>query len=97
MCLAIPGRVMEWTERQPPFATASVEFAGVRRQVGMAFVPEARIGDYVLVHAGIAINCIDAEEAAKVLETLHELALAEPQETEALTLANEIAEPGKMR
>jgi hydrogenase expression/formation protein HypC len=45
----------------------------------MAFVPEAGEGDYVLVHAGVAISCIDAEEAAKVFETLHELALVEEE------------------
>ena len=80
MCLAIPGRIVEWIDRDPAFASAAVEFAGVRRHVSMAFVPEANQGDYVLVHAGIAISRIDADEAAKVFETLQELALAEQED-----------------
>jgi len=75
MCLAIPGRVLDWLQREPPFKAANVEFAGVRRQVSMECVPEAQIGDYVLVHAGIAITRIDAEEAARVLEALEALDL----------------------
>lgn len=76
MCLAVPGRVVAWIDRQPHFASAAVEFGGVRRQVNMAFVPEAELGDYVLVHAGIAISRLDADEAAKVFEVLHEVARA---------------------
>jgi hydrogenase expression/formation protein HypC len=70
---------VDWIEKEPPFASATVEFAGVRRQVNMALVPEARVGDYVLVHAGVAISCIDAAEAQSVLETLREYALAEEE------------------
>ena len=56
----------------------------MRRQVSLACVPEAREGDYVLVHAGVAITCIDAAEAAKVLEALEQLDLNEefPEQTE---------------
>jgi hydrogenase expression/formation protein HypC len=80
MCLAIPGQVVDWIEREPPFATATVEFGGVRRQVSMACVPEARCGDYVLVHAGIAISRIDAANAAKILQTFAEMELTESDE-----------------
>ena len=73
MCLAVPGKVVEWTRHEPPFAAAMVEFGGVRRSISMECVPEALEGDYVLVHAGIAISRIDAKEAEKVLETLREL------------------------
>jgi len=79
MCLAVPGRVADWLERESPFARAVVEFGGVRREVNMAFVPEATEGDYVLVHAGVAISCIDEYEAARVFETLNELAAAEDE------------------
>jgi hydrogenase expression/formation protein HypC len=48
------------------------EIDGVRRQVSMIYVPEAEVGDYVLVHAGFAIGQVDAEEAAKTLELLRE-------------------------
>ncbi len=76
MCLAIPGQIVEFQQGEPPFTTATVEFAGVRRQVAMDCVPEARPGDYVLVHAGIAISRIDHDEALRVLETLDELSKA---------------------
>lgn len=75
MCLAVPGKLVQWIERRPPFATAAVEFGGVRRQVNMVCVPDAAAGDYVLVHAGIAISQIDAAEAERVLATLAELGL----------------------
>jgi hydrogenase expression/formation protein HypC len=64
-------------DAEPPFTAALVEFAGVRRQVSLACVPEAIKGDYVLVHAGVAISRINAAEAAKVLAALEELDLDE--------------------
>jgi hydrogenase expression/formation protein HypC len=75
MCLAVPGRVVEWLELTPPFRAAAVEFGGVRREVSMDCVPDAQLGDYVLVHAGIAISRIDPDEAAQVWETLRQLDL----------------------
>lgn len=75
MCLAVPGKLVKWTRRDPPFDTAVIEFDGVRRQVSMACLPEAEIGDYCLVHAGIAISRIDTEEAADLLKSLNELGL----------------------
>lgn len=77
MCLAVPGRIVKWSQRRAPFSTAQVEFGGVRREVSLACVPEAREGDYVLVHAGIAISLIDAAEAQRVLATLAELQLTD--------------------
>ncbi len=77
MCLAVPGQVAEWRERDPLFATAIVDFGGIRRPVSMACVPEAEAGDYVLVHAGIAISRVDAEEAAEIFQMLDEMDLAE--------------------
>lgn len=75
MCLAVPGKVVELCDAESPFTSGLVEFAGVRRPVSLACVPEAREGDYVLVHAGVAITCIDSAEAAKVLEALEQLGL----------------------
>jgi hydrogenase expression/formation protein HypC len=77
MCLAIPGKVVELLEADPPFTAAIVEFGGVRRQVSLACVPEALAGDYILVHAGVAISRINADEAEKVLAALEELELEE--------------------
>jgi len=67
MCLAIPMKVIECSE----FGGVA-EIDGVRRQVSMIYVPEAEVGDWVLVHAGFAIGQVDAEEAAKTLELLRE-------------------------
>ncbi len=64
---------MELNNSDPTFAAAIVEFGGVRREVSVACVPDAALGDYVMVHAGIAISRVDAIEAARVLRTLREL------------------------
>jgi hydrogenase expression/formation protein HypC len=77
MCLAVPGLVVEMLDTETPFTCAVVEFGGVRRRVSLACVPEAGQGDYVLVHAGVAISRINAAEAAKVLEALEQLDLNE--------------------
>ena len=78
MCLAVPGKVVEWLDRDPLFAAAWVAFGGVRRRVSMACVPDVTLGDYVLVHAGVAISRVDAAEAARMqallAECLEELA-----------------------
>ena len=76
MCLAIPGRVMEWLDQSPLFASAKVDFGGVQRTVNMACVPEASVQDYVLVHAGIAISRIDPQQAERIWEDLAALGLA---------------------
>ena len=80
MCLAVPGQVIEWVVREQPFAAATIQFGGVRRLVNMACVPEAVRGDFVLVHAGIAITRIDPTEAARILQTIAELELTEAVE-----------------
>lgn len=72
MCLGIPGKVVRWLEREGAFAQAEVEFDGVRRVVHMACVTEAELGDYVVVHAGIAISRIDPLEAKRIFETIAE-------------------------
>jgi hydrogenase expression/formation protein HypC len=73
MCLAIPGKLIEILDDSPPFGAGVVEFAGVRRKVNLACVPEAREGDFVLVHAGVAITRIDEIEAEQTLNVLREL------------------------
>lgn len=75
MCLAIPGKVVSLQPSSTPFASAQVEFEGIRREVNMACLPEAKVGDYVMVHAGIAISQVDADEAARVLATLQAMGL----------------------
>jgi hydrogenase expression/formation protein HypC len=74
MCLAVPGKVVRWIERDSVFARAEIEFDGARRVCGMACVPEASEGDYVIVHAGLAISRVDAEAAARTLAELAAIA-----------------------
>ena len=69
MCLAVPGRVIA-IDSQAELRMARVDFAGVTRDACLAFVPEAEVGDYVLVHVGFAITRIDEEAARRTLEAL---------------------------
>jgi hydrogenase expression/formation protein HypC len=73
MCLAVPGKILEIEGDVPEFRTGKVDFAGVRKTVNLAFTPEAQVGDYVLVHVGVALNKVDEEEAHKIFETLKQL------------------------
>jgi hydrogenase expression/formation protein HypC len=73
MCLGVPGEVIELDGRDAELPTAVVEFAGVRRRVCMACVPDAVPGDYVIVHAGIAISRVDPQEAQRVFAYLSEI------------------------
>lgn len=70
MCLGVPGKVVAWTVRDPTFGRALVEFAGVRRECQMACAPDAEVGDYVVVHAGIAICRVNEQEAQRTLRDL---------------------------
>lgn len=69
MCLAVPGLV-----REIQGAMAEVEMGGLRRKVSLQLVPEAKVGDYVQVHAGYAIAIIDQDEAEETLRLLKDLA-----------------------
>ncbi len=82
MCLAVPGCVITITGEDFPTRTGKVDFGGVIREVSLAFVPEARIGDHVLVHVGFAIAVIDEEEARRVRGLLEEIEEAETGGTE---------------
>jgi len=69
MCLAIPMKLLRRDEFE-----GTVELDGIRRSISMMLLPEAEVGQHVLVHAGYAIGTINEEEAAKTLELLHEYA-----------------------
>lgn len=79
MCLGVPGKIARWIDRAPLTAQAELDFEGIRRVCQMACVTEAEVGDYVLVHAGLAITRIDSEAAEELLRTLRSLG----QDTEA--------------
>lgn len=73
MCLAIPGEIVEITGSDPLTRMARVSFGGVIREASLAYLPEAKPGDYVLVHAGIALQTIDEEEARRTLELFEQI------------------------
>jgi hydrogenase expression/formation protein HypC len=76
MCLAIPGRVLD-TEEGDGSRLARVDFGGVTRKVSLDLVPEANVGDYVIVHVGFAISKVDEEEAHRTLELLEQMGVLE--------------------
>ena len=78
MCLAIPGKILSVAGGDDPLMrTAKVSFGGVIKEVSLAYVPEAGVGDYVIVHVGFALNKLDEAEALKVIETIQALEIEE--------------------
>jgi hydrogenase expression/formation protein HypC len=74
MCLSIPGKLVEITsELDEVFRVGKVSFDGILKEVSLTLVPEANVGDYVLVHVGAAISTIDEVEAKKTFELLKQL------------------------
>lgn len=85
MCLAVPGRILSVSGDDPVIRSGRVDFGGVAKEINLAYVPEARIGDYVLVHVGFALAVIDEAEAERVFASLQEIAAldAAPAKAEA--------------
>jgi len=74
MCLAVPGKIVEIEDSGGDLMRlGTVDFGGVRKDINLAFTPEAKIGDYVLVHVGFALNTVDEAEAARIFEDLRRL------------------------
>jgi len=92
MCLAVPGKVIE-IEGDGELRMARVDFSGVQRQACLSYVPEAQLGDYVLVHVGFAISRIDEEAAHETLAALQEMGelaeLGAPPDTSAAPAAED--------
>ena len=81
MCLAIPGKITSISGEEPLTRMGKIDFGGVLKDASLAYVPEAKVGDYVIVHVGFAISRVDEEEAQKVFEYLREMEdLAELEE-----------------
>ena len=74
MCLAIPGKILS-SERHNGIRVGRVQFGGIRRETCLDFVPEAAVGDYVMVHVGFAISRVDREEAERSYELLESMGL----------------------
>lgn len=74
MCLAIPGKIVSITGDEPLMRSGKVSFGGVLKNVSLAYVPEAKVGDYAIIHVGFAISLIDEKEAQQTLEDLKKIA-----------------------
>lgn len=72
MCLGIPGKIIEITEVDG-LPMGKIDFGGIVKQACLAYVPEARVGDYTLIHVGFALNIIDEQEALETLSLLREI------------------------
>ena len=79
MCLAVPGKLLE-TQVISDNRLGIVQFGGIKRSVFLDFVPEAQVGDYVLVHVGFAISRLDEAEAMRTYELLERIGMLELDE-----------------
>lgn len=70
MCLAIPGKVESITGDDPLSRMGRINFGGIIKEASLAYVPEVKIGDYVIVHVGFALSKVDEDEAHQVFEYL---------------------------
>jgi hydrogenase expression/formation protein HypC len=75
MCLAVPGKILSMSGDYPLNIIGKVSFGGVVKEVNLAYVPEAKIGDYVVVHVGFALNILDEEAALQTLNDLENMEL----------------------
>ena len=88
MCLAIPGKIESISGDDPLTRLGKINFGGIFKEACLAYVPEVKVGDYVIVHVGFALSRVDEEEAHKVFEYLkqmEELAELEDNETKPST------------
>lgn len=73
MCLAVPGKIVSVDDSNPEMRMAKVNFAGVEKDICIQWLPDIKVGDYVLAHVGVALNKIDEEEALETLRLFKEL------------------------
>ena len=73
MCLAIPGKITSISGEDELFRMGKIDFGGIEKEASLAYVPEAKVGDYVIVHVGFAISRLDEEEASQVFEYLRQM------------------------
>ncbi len=80
MCLGVPGKIIKITNDDPVYRSGEIDFSGAVKEISLAYTPEAEVNDYVIVHAGFALNVIDEEEAQQVLDDLKQLGELAAQE-----------------
>jgi hydrogenase expression/formation protein HypC len=86
MCLAVPGRVVSLEERDDT-QMAEVDFGGVRKEVCLEYIPDIRVGEYVVVHVGFAIQRLDEQSAVDTLANFEKLGILEEEFGDGFTLA----------
>jgi hydrogenase expression/formation protein HypC len=86
MCLAVPGRVLSVTE-QDGTTMAQVDFGGLQKEVCLAYIPDVRIGEYVIVHVGFAIQRLDEKSAQETLANFERLGILEEEFGDGFALA----------
>ena len=88
MCLAIPGKIVSIVvDEYLGYRSGKVEFGGIRREVCLSYVPEAQIGNYVLVHVGFALTIVDEQEAQRVYEFLSGLGQLDELQEDSMELS----------
>lgn len=78
MCLGVPGKILATYEREN-LRMGKVDFGGVVKEICLSYVPEAKVGDYTIVHVGFALNIVDEAEALETLELLREIGALETE------------------
>lgn len=73
MCLAVPGKLISVDDSPSLMRSGKVDFGGILKEVSLAYVPEAKLGDYVLVHVGFALSIVDEAEANQVFDYLKKM------------------------
>ncbi|MGB5596897.1 MAG: HypC/HybG/HupF family hydrogenase formation chaperone [Crocosphaera sp.] len=73
MCLAVPGKVVSISGDEPLLKKGKVSFGGVIKEVSLAYVPDVKVGNYVIVHVGFALSILDEEAAEKTLAEFREM------------------------
>lgn len=73
MCLGVPGKVIAIQSNTVGMTMGKVDFGGIVKEICLAYVPEVKVGEYVIAHAGFAINTLDEKEAREVFETLKQM------------------------
>ena len=73
MCLAIPGKITSISGEDPLMRSGKIDFGGILKEVSLAYVPEAAVGEYVIVHAGFALSRVDEAEAQQVFDYLRQM------------------------
>jgi len=73
MCLAVPGKIIAITGDSPLSRLGQIDFSGISKEISLAYLPEAQLNDYVIVHAGFALSIIDQQEAVASLAVFQQL------------------------